>query len=150
MTIMRTLFFFSTIFFSYINAHDDIHNHIYQAYPYDVISPKATTVLNFAQTLSYPFSSVTHSMLAEWLMKGIADYSFDNITIIKLANIIESDATMHAKIAGLLAVQTTWNIELADRQRNNTIITGAFLVCFAAMVALVIKDIIAKNYSTQS
>ena len=145
MTIMRTLFFFLASLSSSIHAHDDIHNYIYQALPYDVISPKATIVLNFAQTLSYPFSSATHSMLGEWLMKGIADYSFDNITVIKLAHIIESDASLHTKIAALSAIQATWNTQQASQKRNDTIITGAFFLCFAAMLVFVIRDIIAKN-----
>jgi len=142
MTIVRTIFFFSALFFPYIHAHDDIHNHIYQAYPYDVISPKATVILNFAQEIYPPFSSCSsHRMLAEWLMQGVADYSFDNITIIRLANIIESDTTLEKKIAALLIIKTQYDLQWEKTHRMNNLIAGAFFTCFAAMVMLVIRDI---------
>jgi len=149
MTLLRTLLFVSLLCFPctyYANGDTYITN---QALPYDVISPKATIILNFAQEMYPPFSSYSaHKMLAEWLMQGIADYSFDNITIIRLANIIESDTTLEKKFAALLIIKAQCDVEWAKTHRMNNLIAGAFFTCFAAMVILVIRDIIAKSSAT--
>lgn len=128
-----------------INAKGDTYI-TNQALPYDVMTPKADIILKFAQEICPPFSySTTHKAIAEWLTKGIANYLFDNITIITIANIIESDATLGTKIGTLSAIQAEWTMQHTQSQRNNSIMTGIFFAIFAAMVARIVYDITTTN-----
>ena len=146
MVILRTLFFLIIInFCCALNAKGDTYI-TNQALPYDVISPKAAIILDFAQTINSPFSySSTSATIAQWLTKGIANYSFDNMTIINIANIIESNATLEAKIASLSAIQTDWNIQQAKYHRNDSIINSFFFMCFAATISLMISGILKES-----
>ena len=146
MVIPRKLYFFILVNVACaLNAKGDTYI-TNQALPYDVISPKATIILDFTQTICPPFSySTTHKAIAQWLTRGIANYLFDNMTIITIANIIESDTTLEAKITYLAAIQADWDIQQAKYQRNNSAITGLFFVCFGAVICAVIFDIIKKN-----
>ena len=146
MIISRKLFFFILVNLACaLNAKGDTYI-TNQALPYDVMSPKAAIILDFAQIIYPPFSgNATHKEISEWLTKGIANYLFNNITIINIANIIESNATLETKIASLLVIQTDWNIQQAQCHRNNTMATGLFFMCFAATVSIIICDILKKN-----
>lgn len=145
MTTLRNLLFLVLInFCCALNAKGDTYI-TNQALPYDVMTPKAAIILNFAQTISSPFSyASTQTTIAQWLTKGIVNYLFDNITIINIANIIESDATLETKIAYLAAIQADWDIQRAQYLRNNSIINGLFFMFFAATVSAIIYDIIKK------
>jgi hypothetical protein len=146
MTISRNLFFF---IISSLPCALNAGGNTYitnQALPYDVISPKATIILGFAQSISSPFSySGTHTSVAQWLTKGIAHYLFDNITIITIANIIESDATLDVKMTNLLAIQADWDIKQAKFHRENALISGLFFSLFAATMCAIIYDILKKS-----
>jgi len=146
MVISRTLFFLILVNLACaLNAKGDTYI-TNQALPYDVISPKAAIILDFAQILYPPFSgNATHKALSEWLTKGIANYSFNNITIINVASIIESNTALETKIASLLVIQADWNIQQEKYHRNDTLATGLFFMCFAATIGIVIYDILKKN-----
>ncbi len=146
MIISRKLFLFILVNVACaLNAKGDTYI-TNQALPYDVISPKATIILDFAQTIYPSFSySATHKVIAEWLTKGIARYLFDNMTIITIANIIESDATLETKITSLLVIQADWNIQQAKYHRNDSIINGLFFMCFAATISVIIYGILKEN-----
>jgi hypothetical protein len=146
MAIPRKLFFFILINLACaLNAKGDTYI-TNQALPYDVITPKAALILDFAQIIYPPFSSnTTHKELSEWLTKGIANYVLNNITIINIASIIESDTTLETKIASLLVIQADWDIQQAQYHRNDTITTRLFFMFFAAIISVIIYDIIKKN-----
>jgi len=146
MVISRKLSFFILVNLACaLNAKGDTYI-TNQALPYDVMSPKAAIILDFAQTIYPPFSSnATHKEISEWLTKGIANYLFNNITILNIANIIESDATLTTKITSLLVIQADWNIQQAKYHRNDTAINGLIIMCFAATISVVIYDILKKN-----
>ena len=142
MTISQKLFLMATLTLGN-NLQAGSHTHIHQALPYDAMSPKTVIILNFAHEIYSPFSYMpNHKKLAKWLIKGIANYSFDNVTIIRIANIIESNATTEEKVAHLFAIKADVNIKIAQYHKNNALVTGGFFVCFAAVFCYILYDVI--------